>query len=312
MTSIIDRLKRPGHTLAGLVRKLWFLFPDDAQYLKMVYRLEMGHKLDLDHPQTFTEKLQWLKIHDRKPEYTLMVDKITAKEYVAEKIGEQYIIPTLGVWNHFDDIDFTQLPQQFVLKTNHGSGGSDVVICRDKDKLDMKAARQLLENSLKRNGYNKYREWPYKNVERKIFAEQLLVDYDDKGLRREELTDYKFYCFNGEPKFCQVIKDRKSKETIDFFDMEWNHQEFYGLNPKAKQAKEIPTRPRNLRQMADIARTLSANLTFCRIDLYEVSDREYFGEITFYPSSGFGTFTPDKYNDVLGKMVSLSGSKWGG
>ena len=295
--------------MAGLVRKYWYRFPDDEKYLKLVYRLEMGHKLDLDNPKTFTEKLQWLKLYDRKPEYTRMVDKITAKEYVASIIGDEYIIPTLGVWNHFDEIDFSLLPDKFVLKTNHGSGGGGVVICRDKATFDFDAARRRLEGGLRGNTYNKYREWPYKNIEPKIFAEKLI---ENESFKTKALADYKFYCFNGEPKYCQVIQDRSSKETIDFFDMEWQHQPFVGLNPGVRNAKVLPAKPAYFSKMVTIARQLSAGKTFSRIDLYELGDKTFFGEITLYPASGIGSFRPGDYDGILGKMLQLSGEKWGG
>ena len=299
-------VNRASHLLAGIIRKVWFLFPNDALYLRIIYRLEMGHQLDLKNPKTFTEKLQWLKVYDRKPEYTNMVDKIKVKEYVSNIIGEEYIIPTLGVWNCFDEIDFNTLPSQFILKTNHGSGGSDVVICEDKEEFDRASAKRLLDNSLKRNGYNKYREWPYKNVERRVFAEKLLVEDDGKSQKKHDLTDYKFFCFDGEPKYCQVIKDRRAKETIDFFDMEWNHQDFVGLNPSASFSDIQPSKPANFEKMQEIAKKLSHGIRFVRIDLYEVGGRVFFSEITFYPASGYGRFKPKEYDAVLGQMLHLS------
>lgn len=306
MSLLVEMFKKPGPLMAGLIRKFWFLFPNDALFLKIIYRFQMGHKLDLNNPQSFTEKLQWLKIHDRKPEYTNMVDKIKAKEYVAKVIGKEYIIPTLGIWNHFDEIDFSLLPQQFVMKTTHGSGGSDVVICTDKDSFDKSSAKKIIESSLRRNGFNKYREWPYKNVERKILAEQLLVEKDNNGDSKQDITDYKFYCFNGKPTYCQVIKNRRTKETIDFFDMEWKHQNFVGLTPSASYSEVPPLKPVNYDKMQEIARKLSQNIQFVRIDLYEVGDRVFFSEITFYPASGYGRFTPKEYDMILGKMIHLS------
>lgn len=301
MSTIINRLLHPGHALAGLVRQYWRYFPNNALYLKIIYFLEMGHLLNLKHPKCFTEKLQWLKLYDYKPEYTRMVDKITAKEYVAEIIGEEYIIPTLGIWKHFDDIDFSMLPDKFVLKTNHGSGNNGVVICRDKKNFDHETVRTRLENGLKGNTYNKYREEPYKGIEPKIFAEQLL----EMPSSEAELTDYKFYCFNGKAEFCQVIKDRNSQETIDFFDTEWNHQEFIGLNPNANHSiKPIP-KPDNLATMVELVTRLCHNHIFLRVDMYEVGGKIYFGELTFYPASGLGKFRPKKYDKLLGDILEL-------
>ena len=164
----------------------------------------------------------------------------------------------------------------------------------------------MLEKGLQNNTYNKYREWPYKSVQPKIFAEQLLSESPIKeGENTDDLTDYKFYCFNGEPKFCQVIQGRSSQETIDFFDVNWEHQEFIGLNPKAHHSKVVPKRPVNLDEMLSMCRNLSEGKAFARVDLYEVSCELKFGEITFYPASGLGKFTPDKYDEILGAMIKL-------
>lgn len=298
---IIKAFARPGHALAGIVRKYWFLFHDDEKYLRLVYLLEMGHRLNLNNPVTFSEKLQWLKLYDRKPEYTGMVDKIAAKEYVAKIIGDKYIIPTIGVWKDFDDIDFSLLPNKFVLKTNHGSGGGGVVLCRCKATFDYDSARRKLEGSLRGNTYNKYREWPYKNIEPKIFAEQLVGNESET----KALNDYKFYCFNGNPEYCQVIQNRDKNETIDFFDIQWNHQPFVGLSLDICNADVQPAKPKNFDGMVDIARQLSVGMTFSRIDLYEIDDMIYFGEITLYPASGIGSFRPREYDLILGQMLQL-------
>ena len=273
----------------------------DTLYLQILYILMTGKRLHLDKPITFSEKLQWLKLYDRQPKYTVMVDKYSVKDLVSGIIGKKYLIPTLGVWNRPETIDFNQLPQQFVLKTTHGGGGS-VVICKDKDQLDKENVVKKLHKELKRNIYDDYREWPYKRVRRRIIAELYIENQDNSN---KNLTDYKFYCFNGVPKYCQVIKNRRSKETIDFFDMEWLHQEFYGLNPKARPAESVPVKPKHFEKMKEIARKLSTGLVFSRIDLYDTIDGPLFGEITFYPASGMGTFTPNKYNYILGEMINL-------
>lgn len=276
----------------------------DGLYLRILYRIQTGKKLHLRHPRTFSEKLQWLKIHNRRPEYTMMVDKYAVKDYVAGIIEEEHIIPTLGVWDRPEDIDFESLPQQFVLKPTQGGGGSEVIICRDKDKLDRKAAIAKLKAGLKQDSYRYLREWPYKNVPRRVIAEKYM---EVKGFATEGLTDYKFYCFNGEPKFCQVIKDRETQETIDFFDMDWKRQEFIGLNRKAVHAAVEPQRPVRYSEMQTMARKLAKGMPFSRVDLYEINAHTYFGEITFYPGSGMGEFRPEKYNDLLGQMLQLSG-----
>lgn len=298
--SRVRRMAKIGHLFAGVIRKIWFLFPNDKLYLQIIYFLEMGHVLNLKKPSKFTEKIQWLKIYDRKPVYTFVVDKITAKEYVANIVGSRFIIPNLGVWNNFDDIDFSLLPQKFVLKTNHGSASGGVLICKDKTTFNITEAKKKLEKGLRYNAYYKYREWPYKNIKPKIFAEELLEMEKD-----EELIDYKFFCFNGEPKFCQVIKDRRTKETIDFFDMEWKHLDFIGLNPKAEFSKIPPQRPTTLPQMIEVARKLSTLAAFCRVDMYETGDTCYFGEITLYPASGIGKFNPITVDEMMGSMLSL-------
>lgn len=280
----------------------------DKLYLQMVYWLLMDKKLHLKHPRTFTEKIQWLKLYNRHPEYSRMVDKYAVKDYVANIIGEEYVIPTLGVWNHYDEIDFDSLPNRFVLKTTQAGGGMGVVVCKDKTKLDHKEAKEKLEYALKFDNYAVQREWPYKNVPPRIIAEEFI----DPAPDTQELSDYKWYCFNGEPKYCQVIQDRHTTETIDFFDTEWNHQEFVGLNPLAGPAAVAPSKPSNLETQLLIARKLSKDKPFCRIDLYEVNDNTYFGEITLFPAAGFGRFAPSQYNEILGSMIKLPGEKWGG
>jgi len=291
-----------------ICKKLKPLFPSEALYLKTRFRLEMGYGLDLKHPKTFSEKLQWLKLYNRRPEYTTMVDKYAVKDYVTEKIGAEYVIPTLGVWNTPEEIEWDKLPDRFVLKTTHGGGSGGVVICRDKAKLDKRQVIEKLASSLQQDIAYYSCEWPYKNVQRRIIAEEYLDPTPDV----KELIDYKWYCFDGEPKYCQVIQDRHSKETIDFFDTEWNHQEFVGLNPAAGPAAEVPRRPRNLNVQIEIARKLSKDIPFSRVDLYEIGEKEFFGEITLYPASGFGSFTPDQYNYILGAMLTLPGEKRGG
>lgn len=275
------------------------LIPDKL-YLQMLYRRVFDKKLDLKNPITFNEKIFWLKLYDRRPEYTTIVDKLSVKQYVADKIGEEYVIPTLGVWDKPEEIDWDSLPTQFVLKCTHDSGG--LVICRDKSELDKDAAIKKLRNSLKRNYYKAGREWPYKNVPRRIIAEK----YIESTSKTKDLPDYKWYCFNGVPTYCQVIQDRSSVETIDFFDTQWKHQDFIGLNP-AKHAEEEPSKPDDIAQQIRIAKDLSQGIPFCRIDLYSINNKTLFGEITFYPAGGTGIFIPDSYNYTIGSMIQLPG-----
>lgn len=272
-------------------------------FIKLKYRAFTGSSLNLNNPQTFSEKLQWLKIYDRNPRYTDLVDKYKVKAIVAEQIGSEYIIPTLGVWDNPEDIEWNTLPNQFVLKTTHGGGGRGIIICRDKSSFDTGAAINHLKQSMKQDIYKEFREWPYKGVPHRIIAEKYInPDSNDK-----DLPDYKWYCFNGNPLYCQIIQDRSTEESIDFFDPSWNHQEFVGLNPLALPAKVLPSRPSNLETQLMIARKLSKGIPFSRIDLYEVKASIYFGEVTFYPASGLGVFRPKQYNDILGRLIVLPG-----
>jgi hypothetical protein len=278
----------------------------DSLYLKLLYYFQTGKKLHLKHPKTFNEKLQWLKLYDHKPEYTTMVDKYAVKEYVSNIIGEEHIIPSLGVWNRPEDITWDELPRQFVLKTTHGGGGKGVIICKDKLTFDKEKAIDNLKMAMRRNLYHRFREWPYKNVPKRIIAEKFMEEHDNPT---DDLIDYKFYCFSGEPTYCQVIKDRRKKETIDFFDMEWKHQDFIGLNSNAVYAEVLPKKPTRFDDMKSIAKSLSKAIPFSRIDLYEINGIVYFSEITFYPRSGFGRFSPQRYDQILGDKIILPSPK---
>ncbi len=426
-------------------------FLPDKPYLSLRYRCNVGHWMSWKHPKTFTEKLQWLKVYGFRPEYTKMVDKYAVKDYVAGIIGEEHIIPTLGVWDRVEDIDWDSLPTRFVLKTTHGGGGSGVVICKDKATFDRKVAMDKLQRNMKGTVVNSHREHPYYGVPRRIIAEQFLeetarpdlediMDYkffcfdgeprflyvsdspkhesvflntdwtlagigrdDYKSLKdvpakpdnldemmeiarklakdipharvdlynigdhiyfseitfytgsgyipfnpkscdeligamlklpenqqtkigggkiirlidgeitvtdvqpSNDIKDYKFFCFDGEPRYCQVIRDRNTKETIDFYDMDWNHMPFVGLNPVAKNGVAPVAKPPHMDKMQEICRKLSAGNPFTRVDLYVVNDREYFGELTFYPASGFGVFTPEEWDGKLGELIRLEG-----
>lgn len=263
--------------LLRIVNRVYFMFPE-REYLMIKYYLEMGKPLHLDNPKTMNEKLQWLKLYNRKPEYTQMVDKVLAKHYVADLIGEEYIVPTLGVWDHFDEIDFDKLPNQFVLKTNHSGGNLGVVICKDKNTFDKVSAKKKLEKSLKYDLSKRLVEWPYKNIKRKILAEYYLGD---------GIVDYKFYCFNGEADVVlNCIERQTGHPKFYFFDREWNLRR---LNKRGKEAPEGFTlpKPEGMDEMFEIAGRLSEGLPYARIDLYNIDGRVYFGEITLFPYSGF-------------------------
>lgn len=282
-----------------LLGKISFLIPDKP-YLQLMYWLNMGKKLDLKNPKTFNEKLQWLKLYNHNPAYTVMVDKVKAKEYVAGIIGEEHIIPTLGVWDDPDDIDFDALPNQFVLKCNHNSG-TGMCICRDKSKLDIEKVKAELRKGLKENYFMRWREWPYKNVPRKILAEKFMVD--ESGT---ELKDYKIFCFNGEPRYCQVISDRHTDEKIDFYDMYWKRLVgLVGLNDKVHNSEYAIPCPESFEDMKLMASLLAKSIPFSRIDFYEINHQAYFGEITFFPATGFGNFNPREWNVKMGDMITL-------
>lgn len=301
ITKIKRAIMHPSHLALFLLNKT-ARFWSDRLFLKLKFRLVMGQKLDLKNPKTFTEKLQWLKLYNRKPEYTTMVDKYAVKAYVENKIGGEYIIPTLGVWNRVEDINWDALPNQFVLKTTHGGGSGGVVICKDKKVINRQEACQQLQRSLNSDIYLNYREWPYKDVPKRIIAEKYMADSQKVD---GDLTDYKFYCFNGEPIYCQIIRDRRTKETIDFYDMEWNHMPFVGLNPVVSNGLTPVAKPKNLDVMTGICHRLSENIPFARIDLYAIENEVYFGEITFFPASGIGTFSPIEWNYNLGTLIKL-------
>ena len=310
MLPIKNYIQHPRLLCIALLKRIGRLMSDKL-YLQLRFYCEVGHRLNLKHPKTFSEKLQWLKLYDRQPKYTMMVDKVKVKDYVANIIGEGHIIQTLGVWDKPEEIDFDTLPECFVLKTNHSGGSTGIVICRDKASFDRKSAINRLKKSLQSKGFYDFREWPYKNVERKVFAEEFVVP--PSGVK--DLPDYKWFCFNGEPCYCQVIQDRTTRETIDFFDINWNHQDFVGLNqlvgvnPQITKAIAPPPRPTNLEQQLCIARQLSKGMPFVRIDLYETEKGVFFGEITFYPMSGFGGFTPSEWDYKLGELISLPQDK---
>lgn len=282
--------------LLSIVRKLNFLFPDKL-YLQICFYLEMGKKLDLKNPKTMNEKLQWLKLYNRKPEYTTMVDKILVKDYVGKIIGKDYIVPLIGVWDSPEQIDFDALPDQFVLKTNHSGGNTGVVIVKDKSKIDQKAIREKLHVSLKSDIYTRYREWPYKKVERKVFAEAYLGD---------DLADYKFYCYNGYADAVMICVDRQIGDPkFYFFDKEWN------LKRYNKRGKEAPTdftlpKPDGFDKMFELASILSRDIPYARVDFYNINGKIYFGEITFFPASGFDFNRLPESDMHFGSMIDLS------
>jgi len=290
--------QNPWRILARPMYSGWFDFLSDKQYLRLVYHIKMGKKLNLDSPKTFNEKIQWLKLYDRKPIYTDMVDKIKAKEYVASLIGKEYIIPTIATYDNPDQIDFNVLPNQFVLKCNHGCG--DMCICADKTKIDLDKVRKTLWDGMRHDYYMQWREWPYKDVERRIICEQYMVD--ESGY---ELKDYKFFCFNGKPEFLFVATDRqlKGEETkFDFFDMNFNHLPITNGHPNNPHGVKKPI---GFEKMKELAAVLSEGIPHLRVDFYNINGHIYFGELTFSHWSGLTPFSPEEWDLRFGELIKL-------
>lgn len=285
-----------GEFCASVIQNLGFLFPDKL-YLTLLFRCKMGYWIDWKNPKTFSEKLQWLKLYNRKPEYTTMVDKYAVKEYVAKLIGEEYIIPTLGVWDTPEEINWDELPNQFVLKTTHDSG--TVIVCKDKNEIDFKIVKKRLKKSLKKNYFYHGREWPYKNVKRRIIAEQYMEDRDS-----EDLIDYKFYCFNGVVRYLAIANERNFPQGpyFDYFDADFVHLpiKWGGYNYYKKIEKNSM-----FEQMKIIAKNLSQNFIHVRVDLYSINGFIKFGEITFFDSRGFVPFEPQEWDYKFGEFISL-------
>ena len=291
----------PRRVFSKVWEKCSPIFVNDELYTRVRYYLHMGKKLNLNNPQTFNEKLQWLKLYDHNPLYTKMVDKYAVKEFVSQVIGEEYIIPTLGVWNHFDEIDLNCLPDRFVLKTTMGGGNSGVVICKNKGSFDVKEAKHKLERSLKSLLYWETREWPYKDVPPRIIAEEYLES--ETG----DLPDFKFFCFNGEVKALFVATDRGTGNVkFDFFDESFQHLDIVQSHPMS--GLNIPC-PDNFSAMKGIAAKLSKGLPEVRVDLYNVRGRIFFGELTFFHHGGVVPFHPESWDYTFGSWIQLPEKK---
>ena len=295
-------LKKPGMFLYTLLSTLgssgklnWL---SDKACLNLLFFSRFGRKLNWKNPETFNEKLNWLKIYDRKAEYNKLVDKFLVREYISGSIGEEYLIPLLGVWNRFDEIDFDSLPEQFVLKCTHDSGS--VIICKDKKIFDYQAARKKIECSLKKNLYWRAREWVYKDLMPKIIAEQYMEDE-----KTSELRDYKFFCFDGEVKMLFVATERQKKNEevkFDFFDVDYNRLPFKQGHPNAKV---LPEKPQCFDEMKELAAKLSKGIPHVRVDFYEVNGKVYFGELTFFHFCGLVPFEPEEWDFKLGSWIEL-------
>lgn len=299
---IVDKLKklfREPRTAARklLGTKLAQILPDQT-HVRLNYWACSGKKLRLKEPVTFNEKIQWLKLNDRREVYPICADKLRVRDYVAQKLGEEYLIPLLGSWETAQQVDFDTLPQQFVIKCNHNSG-LGMCICKDKSKLDQQKVRKELEAGLKENYYKGGREWSYRDIPRRIVAEAFLSDGSGS------LADYKIHVFNGEPKFILVCADRfeGSGLTEDFYTPQWEHMDL--RRPGIPNAKKPQEKPELLEQMLECARKLAVEFPFVRTDFYVCNGKIYFGEMTFYPASGMVAFDPPQWDETFGSWLQL-------
>lgn len=298
MNKILKLLKDPYYVVGHYLMNHYPHLMSDRFFIKVLWKESMGYKIDLNNPRTFNEKLQWLKLNARNPLYSTLVDKYTAKQWVADKIGQQYVIPNLAVYDSVDQIDLDKLPDRFVLKCNHDCGS--IVICKDKSSFDLEAAKKKLDAAMKRNYYWDSREWPYKNVKPRIIAEPYLEDSSG------ELRDYKVYAFNGECDYLMLCFDRSKGETkFIYFDRNWVIQkELSNHGLKYGDTIEVE-RPYNLDLIFEFAEKLSSGFPFVRVDFYETNRQLLFGEMTFYPSAGFDGRRTKALEDYLNKRLIL-------
>ncbi len=268
---------------------------DDELYLRIFWYMRMGYNMDFENPITFNEKIQWLKLHDRRQQYTEMTDKYEVKRWVGRTIGEEYVVPAIGVYDSFDDIDTNSLPSQFVLKCTHDSGGT--MICRNKRSFDWKAAQFFFQECMNRNYFYCEREWSYKNIKARILAEELLVDKD-----REDVLDYKFFCFDGEPKLIQVDIERSTNHRRNLYSVDWKYIDASIGYPSAPEC--LIKKPGALQEMLECARKLSKGIPHVRVDMYYVNSKVYFGEMTFYHGGGYEHISPPDFEYKLGKYIT--------
>ena len=276
------------------IRQYIFRIIPDKLYLKIVFRIKVGRRLNLKSPKTFNEKLQWLKLYNRNPEYTAMADKYKVREYVRSKIGEEYLIPLIGVYDKFDDINFDKLPNQFVIKCNHDSGS--VVICKDKKNFDINAARKKINRAMRYNYYYVGREWQYKNIERKIIIEEYLSKLDGY------VKDYKFFVFNNHFAYSFICSNRQKKVKFTFFDKDGK---FIDVKQGGADYDKKVELPKNYNKMISLAEKLAKGIPELRVDFYEVDGKIYFGELTFFDASGFDKFEPEKWDETFGSLLKL-------
>ena len=294
-------IKKPQYILLLLDQKRILTLKDET-YLKLLYKKTLQKELNLNNPKTFNEKLQWLKLYDRNPKYTIMVDKYEVKKYISDIIGEEYMIPTLGIYEKFEDIDFSKLPNQFVVKCTHDSAST--VICKDKNNFDYIGARKKINNCLKKNYFYIGREWPYKNVKPRIIIEEYMENADGTAI-----DDYKFYCFDGKTNYVMICRERETgNPKFYYFDREWNLQKNMsndGMKISEMEANKI-NKPGNLGKMFEIAEILSKNIKFVRTDLYYINNKIYFGELTFFPTGGIDTTRTKECDEILNNSLCLN------
>ena len=300
LRKIKEFIQNPAYFITSPAAKGYLNWVPDAVYLKILYRLSLGETCNLKNPVKYNEKLQWLKLHDRNSEYERMVDKYEVRSYIAEKLGEEYLVPLYGVYDSFEEIDFSKLPEQFVLKCTHDSGS--IEICKDRSTFDIKKAGERIKEALKKNYYNTYREWPYKNVKPRIVAEKFMVDE-----LVDDLRDYKVMCFNGKARLIEVHENRFVRDrgyTQTFYDRDWNKLDIAqkGLIPTDDKREK----PLKLNEMLALSEKIAKDMYHARIDWYLIGDKLYFGEITFYDGSGFTEFADEKDDIFLGSLIELN------
>ncbi len=307
LNKIKNAFRDPGKLMLYLSTWLGNMkFLPDRLYLKYIYRALTGNKLNLRDPKTFCEKIQWLKLYDRNPQYTRLADKLSVREYVSEKIGPEHLIPLLGVWDSADEIDPASFPDEFVLKLTHNSGGG-MFVCRDKSKMDWERVKAELEKNLKSNYFWPGREWTYKNIPPRIIAEKFMRDVRPEN-PEGVLVDFDFFCFGGEPKFMYVGVDdvsdgSKGSLSLTYLDMNWKPVPFY---KKGRAPVPFPVeKPAQFDEMVRIAKTLSEGIPFVRVDLYRIGEQIFFSELTFYPGAGFSPYSPDEWERKIGDMLVL-------
>lgn len=278
----------------------------DEEYLKKLYKSKFGKELNLENPQTFNEKQQWLKLYYRRPDYTMMADKYAVRPYIAEKIGEEYLVPLLGVWDDPDDIDFDALPEQFVLKCNHNSG-LGMCICKDKSKLNVEKVKAELKKGLAEDYSVASREWQYRDIPRKIIAEKYMKDAEQN--EQTGIINYKVSCFNGEPKYIYVSRNTQGKKNdcLSLLTPEWEDAPFY--HGRYEAFDTVPPKPVNYEKMLEYSKILSADIPFVRVDFYEIDGQLYFSELTFMVASGFTRYEPEGSDELIGSWLTLP-EKW--